>query len=104
MSLKPSPQPAKTTHHYQFEVEAKGLGRYSIDVSLPPGIQSEKYRYPLVLVVDGNLLFDQVQVSLHGRFVSYGGMIPPSVVVGVGYPADEGFASFYARRNHDYHG
>jgi hypothetical protein len=104
MALVFEPQPAPTHRHDQFNVVAEGLGRYTIDISLPPGHDREQARYPVVLVVDGNLLFDAAQVALHGRFARTGGMLPPSIVVGVGYPADEGMAGFYARRNYDFHG
>jgi predicted alpha/beta superfamily hydrolase len=104
VTLRLEPQPATTTRHYQCDVEAPGLGRYTIDVSLPAGYDSGDIRYPVVLVVDGNLIFDVAQAALHGRFAGYGSTIPPSIVVGVGYPADEGMASFYARRNFDFHG
>jgi predicted alpha/beta superfamily hydrolase len=91
-------------NHDQFEVVAAGLGRYTIDVSMPRGAGQSGQRYPVVLVVDGNLLFDAVQVALHGRGASIASLIPPAIIVGVGYPADEGFASFYGRRNYDFHG
>ena len=103
-AIKFEPRPASTDRHDQFEVVADGLGRYTIDISLPAGHDREEARYPVVMVVDGNLLFDAAQVALHGRFMSAGGLLPPSILVGVGYPADEGMASFYARRNYDFHG
>jgi predicted alpha/beta superfamily hydrolase len=104
MTLEFQPRPAVSLHHDQFEVSAPGLGRYVIDVSLPPGYESSGKKYPVILVVDGNLLFDTVQTQVHGRFNVGGGVWPPSIIVGVGYPADEGFAAFYARRNFDFHG
>jgi predicted alpha/beta superfamily hydrolase len=104
MAIEFEPQPASIHRHDQFEVVADGLGRYTIDISLPAGHDRDRARYPVVLVVDGNLLFDAAQVALHGRFVSTGSLLPPEIVVGVGYPADEGMASFYARRNYDFHG
>jgi predicted alpha/beta superfamily hydrolase len=104
MAIEFEPNLASTQRHDQFEVVADGLGRYTIDVSLPVDHDKEDARFPVVLAVDGNLLFDMAQVVLHGGFASVGGMLPPSIVVGVGYPADEGRASFYARRNYDFHG
>lgn len=98
-----TPAPAHSRNHDQFEVQAEGLGRYTIDVSLPLGHDTSGQKYPVVLVTDGNLLFDLVQVTLHGRMSGSMAFIPPCVVVGVGYPADEGMASFYARRNFDFH-
>lgn len=104
MAIEFEPQPASTQRHDRFDVVADGLGRYTIEVSLPPGHDRDGARFPVVVVVDGNLLFDVTQVALHGGFASVGGMLPPTIVVGVGYPADEGMASFYARRNYDFHG
>src|SRR5262245_59941491 len=104
MPVEFEPKPAPTHRHDQFEVVAPDLGRYTIDVSLPPGDHPSEARFPVIMVVDGNLLFDVVQVALHGRFASVAPVIPASIVVGVGYPADEGMASFYARRNYDFHG
>jgi len=103
MSLSVEPQPFQSQNHHQFEVTAEGLGRYVIDVSLPTGHETSGKQYPVVLAVDGNLLFDMVQTTLHGRFAQAGSILPPSIVVGVGYPADEGFASFFGRRNFDFH-
>lgn len=94
-----------TKRHEQFEVMAEGLGRYTVDVSLPLGYDPNSgVRYPVVVVTDGNILFDVAQVALHGWFASMGGMLPPVVIVGIGYPADEGMAGFYGRRNYDFHG
>src|SRR5215471_13940208 len=104
MAIEFEPHPAPSHRHDQFDVVADGLGRYTIDVSLPSGYDREGARFPVVLVVDGNLLFDVARVALHGGFASVGGMLPSTIIVGVGYPTDEGMASFYARRNYDFHG
>jgi predicted alpha/beta superfamily hydrolase len=86
----------------QFDVSAEGLGRYTIDVALPTGHERGDTKYPVILVTDANILFDMVQVVAHGRFQE-GNLLPPAILVGVGYPADEGLASWYGRRNHDFH-
>lgn len=104
MTIEFEPKPASTDRHDRFDVTAVGLGRYTIDISLPRGHDRPAAGYPVVLVVDGNLLFDVARVAMHGGFANMGGMLPPTIVVGVGYPADEGMAGFYARRNHDFHG
>ena len=104
MTIQFEPKPATTQRHDRFDVVAEGLGRYTIEVSLPPGNHREESRFPVVLAVDGNFLFDIAQVALHGGFAQVGGILPPSIIVGVGYPADEGMASFYSRRNYDFHG
>ena len=91
-------------HYDRFDVTADGLGRYTIDVSLPRGHDQPGARFPVILATDGNLLFDMVQVAMHGGFAVAGGMLPQAIVVGVGYPADEGMAGFYSRRNYDFHG
>ena len=82
---------------------AEGLGRYTIDIALPAGHERGDAKYPVILVTDANILFDMVQVVAHGRFQE-ANLLPPSILVGVGYPADEGMASWYARRNADFHG
>lgn len=103
MSLEIHPAPYTAHSHDRFEVEAEGLGAYTIDVSLPANAPPGQ-RLPVILVLDGNLQFDLVQVLVHGGMARAGGsLLPPSIVVGVGYPEREGFASFYARRNFDFH-
>src|SRR6187455_1676418 len=87
----------------QFDQSADGLGRYTIDVALPEGHQQGDAKYPVILVTDANILFDMVHVVAHGRFQE-GNLLPPSILVGVGYPRDEGLASWYGRRNYDFHG
>jgi len=104
MTLDFRPERAETQNHHRFEVSAAGLGRYAIDVSLPPAADKGDAKYPVILVTDGNILFDMVQVMMHGGFARFGTLLPPSILVGVGYPADEGRASYYARRNFDFHG
>lgn len=104
MTLDFSPRPASTDRHDRFDVTADGLGRYTIDVSLPRGFEAAGVHYPVVLAVDGNILFDVVQVAMHGGMAEMSAALPPAIVVGVGYPADEGMAGFYARRNYDFHG
>lgn len=88
----------------QFDVAAEGLGRYRIDVSLPPGHDQGATRYPVILVTDGNILFDMVHTVAHGRITTLSNTVPPSIVVGVGYPAEEGIASWHGRRNYDFTG
>ncbi|MBK8647488.1 MAG: hypothetical protein IPN16_13260 [Gemmatimonadetes bacterium] len=104
MALTLKSQPIETPSLHRFEVCADGLGRYTIDVSLPRGYEQSDTAYPVVLTTDGNILFDIVQVQLHGGFAQQQTALPPSILVGVGYPADEGSASWYGRRNFDFHG
>lgn len=103
MVIEESPKPYVNPDRFRLMVQAEGLGRYAIDVSLPPK-RAEGETFPVILVVDGNWHFDTVQVIVHGSFVTDWSWLPPAIVVGVGYPADEGFASAYARRNFDFHG
>lgn len=104
MTLDFRPRSIEARNHHRFEVDAEGLGRYTIDVSLPFGDHPVGTRFPVILVTDANLFFDVVQPIVHGELAKQVGLLPPSIVVGVGYPADEGNASFYARRNFDFHG
>lgn len=103
MALTIDPRPFVSARHDQFEVHTKDLGTYTIDVSVPPNLPQDS-GLPVILVLDGNLIFDLVQVIAHGRFTEAAGPLPPAIIVGVGYPVREGFASFYARRNFDFHG
>ncbi|MBL0116464.1 MAG: hypothetical protein IPP45_14305 [Sphingomonadales bacterium] len=74
-----------------------------IDVSIPANLARDS-RLPVILVLDGNLIFDLVQAIAHGRFTEAAGPLPPAIIVGVGYLAREGFSTYYARRNFDFHG
>jgi len=103
MPLDFTPRAYAPARRDQFEVFAEGLGAYTIDVSLPANAPAA-VALPIVLVLDGNLIFDLVHAVMHGGMAIAGGPLPPAIAVGVGYPAREGFAQFYARRNADYHG
>lgn len=104
MTLDFRPQSLERRNHHRFEATAEGLGRYTIDVSLPFGNHRADTGFPVILVTDGNLFFDIVQPIVHGELAKQASLLPPAIVVGVGYPADEGNASFYARRNFDFIG
>lgn len=80
MSLSIAPEPYQASAHDQFEVEAEGLGRYVIDVSLPANLQPDA-TYPVILVTDGNLLFDIAQTICHGRTQQRGSFLPPAILV-----------------------
>ena len=41
MAIEFEPQPASTHRHDQFEVVADGLGRYTIDISLPAELTTD---------------------------------------------------------------
>ena len=88
MALTLNAQPIETPSVHRFEVCADGLGRYTIDVSLPRGYEQSDTAYPVVLTTDGNILFDIVQVQLHGGFAQQQTALPPSILVGVGYLDD----------------
>lgn len=102
MSLEIQPAPSSNANLFRFVVEARDLGRYTIDVSLPAERKPGE-KFPVILVTDGNLFFDTVQAYLHGG-IGMISNIPPTIIVGVGYPADEGLASFVTRRNYDFYG
>ena len=66
MALNINPQPYEVQGHDQFEIEAEGLGRYTIDVSVPENI-AEGDTLHVILVNDGNLFFDIAHTVTHGR-------------------------------------
>ncbi|MGE0440524.1 MAG: alpha/beta hydrolase [Gemmatimonadales bacterium] len=103
MSLAFEPFVDESGRVHRFLTTAEGLGRYTIEVSLPPGPIDAGGGLPVIVVLDGNLFFDTVQSVAHGRMAAAGPFLPSAVIVGVGYPPDEGMASFYARRNYDFH-
>jgi uncharacterized protein len=103
MTFKIQPKPVLSASYEQFEVRAEEGGRYTIDVSLPPGYVAGGAPLPIILATDGNYLFDLTRQLVHGGHARMVGVLPPSIVVGVGYPTDEGMASFYARRTCDFY-
>jgi len=97
--MNETPEPASLPWLRRFEAAADGPGRYDILVGLPDGYERTDARFPVVYVTDGQLFFWQV-VGI-SRFLALTGF-PPVVVVGVGYPEDEGRAGWYGRRNFDF--
>ena len=96
--------PYTSEDRFRLELADPQLGRYVIDVSLPPN-RVEGATYPLVMALDGHILFDPTATALHGGSGFPGSVTaPPSIVVGVGYPHDEGIVSMYGRRHFDFHG
>ena len=91
--------PATFGDIHRFEIAAAGLGRYEILVGVPPGYEQSETRYPLIYVTDGQLLFWSTLGAV--KLLTLG-VLPPAIVVAVGYPADEGTAGWYARRNFDF--
>lgn len=93
-----------TSNGTAFEVDVPGLGRYDIQISLPAGYHDSAASYPVIFVLDGNLFFDTVHALVNGGGVFQQGLMPSCIVAGIGYPAYEGMASYYARRNYDFYG
>ncbi|ALO45504.1 alpha/beta hydrolase [Pseudohongiella spirulinae] len=82
-----------------FDIESKHTkGILRIFVGKPPGFDSNA-RYPVIYTLDGNASF----ASLTGtqRMLTQGGEMPPSFVIGIGYPGETLWESM-ARRNRDY--
>ncbi|MBS0412335.1 MAG: hypothetical protein JSR86_20625 [Proteobacteria bacterium] len=97
-------RPVDPPRYARLEADAKGLGRYVIDVSLPVEAQTVAGAgLPVILAVDGNLTFEAVRDVVHGGLATAARSFPPCIVIGVGYPQTEGFAGFYARRTFDFH-
>ena len=89
---------------YCFDLQDEHLGDYVVDVSLPEGAPPSD-RLPVIVALDGNILFDQLRALLHGGGGFTGAFsAPPSVVVGVRYPDGTGPVETYARRTFDFHG
>lgn len=66
--------------------------------SLPSGYSNDSTkRYPLILVLDGNAFFESTVSEL--KFNSFIGLIPKSIVVGIGY---KDFPTMDSLRSRDY--
>jgi hypothetical protein len=102
LELKPVQLSPSEPTEFKFEVEAKGLGRFVIDVSLPR-VRPPGATFPVIMALDGTGWIDPLRGILHD--VGLGATIaPPSMIVCVGHPPDEGMASAYARRHFEMHG
>jgi predicted alpha/beta superfamily hydrolase len=87
----------------QREVVATSNGvTYRLDIALPPGHDTTTRRYPVFLILDGNLAFPLASETQHALALAGA---PPMILVGIGYPgtAPEVFTPAYsASRARDY--
>ena len=77
---------------------------YRISVGLPPSYDHKpETTFPVVYVVDGNLLFEMV-IGIT-RVMQMGGLLPEFIVVSIGYPLEGfyggDFQQFFSRRAKD---
>jgi len=79
-----------------FSIESNETGdQHPISVYLPPGYDKSAESYPILVLLDSNLLFGAAQTAVN--LYTMEGSIHPPIVVGVGYPEDQ-FESFMKLR------
>lgn len=93
---------ATLSNTHSFAIRSNRLGRtLTVDVALPPHFPREGERLPIVFVLDGDATFGlAAQVAASLQFV--GQLMPPALVVGVGYRSDLAQRSFGVHRSRDY--
>ncbi len=70
-----------------FVLESSAIGQeFEIDVALPRGYDDSDDAYPVIYVTDGRLYFSIVASNTY--ILQLAGEIPPSIIVGIGYPGD----------------
>ncbi|MFL9483381.1 alpha/beta hydrolase [Chitinophagaceae bacterium LWZ2-11] len=69
---------------------------FTIFTSLPKGFTQNK-KYPLIILLDANAFFESVVDEL--KFNSFTGMVPESIIIGIGY---KNFPAMDSLRNRDY--
>jgi len=80
-----------------FTVSSKQTGdKHHISVYLPPGYdRQENISYPILVLLDSNLLFGEAQTAIN--LFTLEGSINPPILVGMGYSGDD-FDSFMRKR------
>jgi len=82
-----------------FDFESKIVaGVFRIYVGKPAVVEAEKL-YPVIFALDGNASFASLTATQ--RMLTQGGEVPPSFVIGIGYPGNT-LAESMANRNRDY--
>jgi len=70
-----------------FILESSAIGQnFEIDIALPRGYSDSDNAYPVIYVTDGRLYFSIVASNTY--ILQLAGEIPPSIIVGIGYPGD----------------
>lgn len=59
---------------------------FRIDISLPEGYYKSKGKYPVVYLLDSNLFFKMVAGI--AQFFQFGNVVPPIIIVGIGYSVE----------------
>jgi predicted alpha/beta superfamily hydrolase len=84
-----------------FDLDSAILDRrYEISVALPLTYHATERRYPVLVVLDANLLFATAVET--ARLLAMGGEAEELIVVGVGSPWSEGMAAYGQRRFYEF--
>lgn len=99
--MKSETRPYTIAQAYAFSFDSALMGaRYDISVALPASYTTSGRRYPVLVVVDGDQLFE-LAVRIARNF-AMAGEVEELIVVGVACPAAEGFHEFVRRRHYEF--
>lgn len=80
----------------RFTLAADNINQtFQIDVGFPVGYAESDLSYPVVYLLDGNLMFPAAYSNLSG--LQFGGEIPGVVLVGIGYQVENAMEVFSLR-------
>lgn len=98
-ALEIDPKPAALPEIHRFETFAEGLGRFDILIGLPADYATSTDCYSVIYLTDAPQFF----WTLFGimRFMGMG-VMPPAIIVGIGWPEDEGMSGWGARRHYEF--
>jgi predicted alpha/beta superfamily hydrolase len=73
---------------------------FLVSVALPEGYDRSQEKYPVVFVTDPRFAFGTAVESARAHAID--GTIPPVVLVGIGYPGEQGFGRIMQLRSRDF--
>lgn len=89
--LPPLPPPVSISNSELWELSSSAIGQdYKILVALPDSYAKTTNHYPVVYVLDGNIVFG---ITSDTARLLAPDELPEVIVVGIGYPVDNGLAT-----------
>jgi predicted alpha/beta superfamily hydrolase len=99
MTLGPA-QPYAVPHVHDHLITSETGDEFRISVGLPVSYQMTNTTFPVLYVLDGDVIFGTAleQVRMRGAMQD----VPEAIVVGIGYPVGTDFATYNTRRLFDF--
>lgn len=98
--MKLETRPYTIAQAYTFSFDSAGMGsRYDVSVALPASYARTERSYPVLVVLDGNMLFELAVQS--ARNFAVAGEVEELIVVSVACPP-EGFLEYARRRQYEF--